>query len=122
MKFYGKLGYHDYEGIALIESEKERLVRGFGPPQRDDSSQISGLIVGGNKVEDAFHEIYFLERACAEAQVAALAGGGPLNLPSEEVRRLTASQFNREESAEIRQLAWKAALSLIEGSGNDYRS
>ena len=31
MKFYGKLGYHDYEGIALIESEKERLVGDLGP-------------------------------------------------------------------------------------------
>ncbi|KWC91812.1 class II aldolase/adducin family protein [Burkholderia cepacia] len=120
MKFYEKLGYHDYEGISLLESERARLVEDLG----HHNAMIlrnHGLIVGGTRVEDAFHEIYFLERAC-QAQVAALAGGSPLNLPSEEVCRLTASQFHREESPEINRLAWRAALSLIEGVGSDYRS
>src|SRR5450830_1991347 len=30
MKFYGKLGYHDYEGIALDLAERERLVANLG--------------------------------------------------------------------------------------------
>ncbi|WP_421019265.1 class II aldolase/adducin family protein, partial [Klebsiella pneumoniae] len=31
LKFYGKLAYHDYEGIALDLGERQRLVRDFGP-------------------------------------------------------------------------------------------
>jgi ribulose-5-phosphate 4-epimerase/fuculose-1-phosphate aldolase len=120
MKFYGKLGYHDYEGIALNPEEKVRLVRDLG----NHNAMIlrnHGLIVGGPTAADAFHEIYFLERAC-QAQVAAMAGGAQLRLPSEEVRLTTAAQFNRDESEEIRNLAWNAALSLIEGAGSDYRT
>lgn len=120
LKFHGKLGYHDYEGIALNPEEKARLVRDLGS-HNAMVLRNHGLIVGGRTAADAFHEIFFLERAC-QAQVAAMAGGSQLRFPPESVRQLTASQFERDESAEIRNLAWNAALGLIEGGPIDYRS
>ena len=39
MKFYGHLAYHGYEGIALDEDERVRLVADLGTPQRDDPAQ-----------------------------------------------------------------------------------
>jgi ribulose-5-phosphate 4-epimerase/fuculose-1-phosphate aldolase len=30
MEFYGRIGYHDYEGIALSFDEQQRLVRDLG--------------------------------------------------------------------------------------------
>lgn len=119
LKFYGKLGYHDYEGIALNPEEKVRLVNDLGP-HKAMILRNHGLLVGGGNVAEAFHEIYFLERAC-QAQVQALSGGVKLRLPPESVRKLAASQFSREESPEIMQMAWKAALQLIESADNDYR-
>jgi ribulose-5-phosphate 4-epimerase/fuculose-1-phosphate aldolase len=80
-----------------------------------------GLLAAGRTVAEAFHEIYFLERAC-QAQVQALAGGSAMRIPSVEVCRLTASQFDRDESAEIMDMAWNAALRLIDDSAFDYRS
>jgi ribulose-5-phosphate 4-epimerase/fuculose-1-phosphate aldolase len=79
------------------------------------------LLAAGATAAEAFHEIYFLERAC-QAQIQALAGGSALRIPPREVCELTASQFAREDSAEIAELAWQAALRLIDDPKSDYRS
>lgn len=120
LKFFEKLGYHDYEGIALNHAERARLVRDLGP-HKAMILRNHGLLAAGSTVAEAFHEIYFLERAC-QAQVQALAGGAALRIPSVDVCRLTASQFDRDESAEIMEMAWHAALRLIDGRVSDYRS
>lgn len=120
LKFYGKLGYHTYEGIALSLDERARLVADLGP-HKAMILRNHGLLVGGNGVAQAFQEIYFLERAC-QAQVQALAGNAKLVWPSEEVCRLTAEQFDRDEAGEIIDLGWKAALSLIEDQRESYCS
>lgn len=119
LKFYGKLGYHDYEGIALDHGERGRLVRDLGN-HKAMILRNHGLLAGGSTAGAAFHEIYFLERAC-QAQIQALSGGSALRIPSDEVCQLTASQFNREDSAEIAELAWRAAIRLIDDPQSDYR-
>ncbi|MBV1831822.1 class II aldolase/adducin family protein [Komagataeibacter sp. AV436] len=120
LKFYGCLSYHAYEGIALRAEEKERLIADLGT----NNAMIlrnHGLLVGGRHVAHAFHEIYFLERAC-QIQIHALAGGRQLSYPPEDVRRRTAEQFQRDEAEEIIQRAWTAALSLIEDEKESYCS
>jgi ribulose-5-phosphate 4-epimerase/fuculose-1-phosphate aldolase len=68
------LGYHDYEGIALVEDEKPRLVRDLG-----DNSFLMlrnhGLLTVGPTIADAFLLLFTFQRTC-EIQVAALAGNG----------------------------------------------
>lgn len=57
------LGYHDYEGVALNEDEKPRLVADLG----DKSSLIlrnHGLLTVGPTVADAFLAMYVLQQAC----------------------------------------------------------
>ena len=121
LKFYGKLAYHTYEGVALHLEERERLVRDLGP-HRAMILRNHGLLAGGRTVAEAFHEIHFLERAC-QAQVQALAGGSELIYPSEAVCRLTASQFTDDEEGQaLMQLAWDAALKLIAHQREDYCS
>ncbi|MCY1547570.1 hypothetical protein D9M68_836370 [compost metagenome] len=80
-----------------------------------------GLLVGGASVARAFHEIHFLERAC-QAQVQALAGGGKLVYPSREVCEHTARQFEGENIGSIIDMAWEAALTLIEDQRDSYCS
>ena len=120
LRFHKRIAYHDYEGIALDLGERERLVHDFGQ-HKAMILRNHGLLAGGATAADAFHEIYFLERAC-QAQIQALAGGTPLRFPPEEVRQRTAAQFNREESPVIARRAWLAALRLIDTSRSDYRS
>ncbi|WP_437883894.1 class II aldolase/adducin family protein [Pseudomonas sp. LRF_L74] len=120
LKFYGKLAYHTYEGIALSLDERERLVADLGT-HRAMILRNHGLLAAGSSVAHAFHEIHFLERAC-QAQIQALSGNSKLVLPSEEVCRLTAQQFDRDEADEIIDMSWRAALSLIENQRESYCS
>jgi len=92
LKFYGHLGYHGYEGIALDLDERAVIVQDLGP-HRALVLRNHGLLAAGRTIPEAFDHIYFLERAC-RAQIAAQAGGGRLVLPPEEVRLRTAAQFN----------------------------
>lgn len=63
------LGYHNYEGIALLDDEKPRLQRDLG----NNFFLIlrnHGLLTVGSTVANAFLAMYTLQRAC-EIQVAA---------------------------------------------------
>ncbi|NCE89185.1 class II aldolase/adducin family protein [Pseudomonas sp. L13] len=120
LKFYGKLAYHQYEGIALHESERDRLVSDLGP-HKAMILRNHGLLTAGSDCAEAFHEVYFLERAC-QAQVLAMGGGAKLSFPCEEVRRLTAAQFADDSSAEIIQRTWSAAKQLILSQQRSYCS
>jgi len=120
LKFYGRLAYHCYEGIALDLDERERLVNDLGQ-HKAMILRNHGLLVGGTSIAEAFHMIYMLERACA-AQVAALSGGQEIVLPPEAVRVHTSEQFCKSETDEHYAIVWDAALRLIEDSKPDYRS
>ena len=67
------LGYHDYEGIALKDDEKPRLVADLG-----NCAHLilrnHGLLTVGATIPDAYLAMYNLQRAC-EVQVEAQAGG-----------------------------------------------
>ncbi len=120
LKFYGRVAYHGYEGIALELDERERLVADLGP-HKAMILRNHGLLVGGTSIAESFHMIYMLERACA-AQVAALAGGAELVYPPEDVCHYTAEQFRAQENDEHYAMVWDAALQLIENDRPDYRS
>ncbi len=120
LKFYGRLAYHGYKGIALDIDLREQLVKDFGE-HKAMVLQNHGLLVGGTSIAEAFHMTYMLERAC-QAQVAAMSGGAELLVPPEEVCRHTAEQFRRQENDEHYAMVWAAALDLIENDRPDYRS
>jgi len=70
------LGYHAYEGIALSDAEKPRLVADLGT----SSALIlrnHGLLTVGETVADAFLWMFNLQRAC-EIQLLAQSGGTEL--------------------------------------------
>ncbi|WP_122901220.1 class II aldolase/adducin family protein [Acinetobacter sp. B51(2017)] len=118
LKFYDQLAYHSYEGIALSTDERERLVADLGN-KRAMILRNHGLLAVGETIARAFHEIYFLERAC-QAQVKALSGGSELYYPEVEVCEKTAQQFASPLIEPILQRAWQAALSLIAEQQEDY--
>lgn len=119
LKFYNRLAYHNYEGIALSTEERERLVRDMGS-HRAMILRNHGLLATGETIQRAFHEIYFLERAC-QAQVKALSSPD-LYYPSSQICEHTAQQFDRPEVDVIINDAWHAALSLIEQQKQEYCS
>ena len=70
------LGYHDYEGVALNEDEKPRLVADLGA-KKHLILRNHGLLTVGRTAAEAFLLMYNLERAC-EIQILAQSGGGEL--------------------------------------------
>lgn len=118
LKFYGKVAYHDFEGIALDLDEQRRLVRDVG----DKNALIlrnHGLITIGHDVATAFKEMFFLERAC-QIQVNATAGGLKLNVPPTEVCEHTAMQFSGDDSF-IQGRDWLALLRLLDRVDPSYK-
>jgi ribulose-5-phosphate 4-epimerase/fuculose-1-phosphate aldolase len=70
---HGDLGYHDYEGVALNDDEKPRLVRDLGP-HKYLMLRNHGLLTLGASVAEAWQAMYLFEAACT-IQVRAQAGG-----------------------------------------------
>ena len=70
------LAYHDYEGLALNEEEKPRLVADLGS-KMFLILRNHGLLTVGQTVADAFMSMFLLERAC-KIQILAQSGGGKL--------------------------------------------
>ena len=71
------LSYHDYEGVALRDDEKPRLVADLGANNNFLMLRNHGLLTLGGTVADAFLSMYLFETVCT-IQVRALAGGGEL--------------------------------------------
>lgn len=70
------LAYHDYEGVALRDEEKPRLVADLGN-NNFLMLRNHGLLTCGRSVPEAFQLMYLFESTCA-IQVRAQAGGGEL--------------------------------------------
>lgn len=90
MLYWGRIAYHAYEGLALLEGEKARLVSDLG----DNNLMIlrnHGTLTVGRTIPEAFIYMFYLDRAC-RMQVAALAGNQPLEMPSAEIQDLAAKQ------------------------------
>ena len=91
MQVFGRVTYHDYEGVALDLDERDRLVRDLGPSNAMILKH-HGLLTTGRTVGEAFLNMYYLEQAC-RIQVAATQGGQKITVPSEKVSEHTAQQF-----------------------------
>lgn len=70
------LGYHGYEGVALNEEEKPRLVNDLGH-NTYLMLRNHGLLTVGKTIADAFLNMYIFEAACT-IQIRAQSGGGEL--------------------------------------------
>ncbi|WP_129141693.1 class II aldolase/adducin family protein [Modicisalibacter coralii] len=114
MEFHGRTAYHDYEGIALDLTERERLVADLG----DKPVMVlrnHGMLVCGRTVGEAFRRMYNLERSC-QAQLAAMATGMPIRRPSDALAEHTARQYegwDADHGATERDPEWDAYLRLL---------
>ena len=107
--FYGQVGYHDFEGIAFDREEQVRLVADLGA-RRAMILRNHGLLTVGRSVGEAFSLMYNLEQAC-RIQLAALASGRPIRLPSKEVCERTARQYETDPDGAA-ELEWLALRRL----------
>jgi ribulose-5-phosphate 4-epimerase/fuculose-1-phosphate aldolase len=113
------LGYHDYEGVALHEGEKPRLVRDLG-----DKSFLMlrnhGILTVGATIPDAFLLMYLFESACT-IQIRAQSTHGELITVDPKIvagATMMAKQVTRSAGGG---LAWPGLLRKLDRIDRSYR-
>ncbi|MCX7890811.1 MAG: class II aldolase/adducin family protein [Burkholderiales bacterium] len=113
------LAYHDYEGLALVEDEKPRLVRDLGD-KRFLMLRNHGLLTVGRTVAEAFVAMYFFEKTC-EMQVRALAGGARVRRIPAPILAGAPAQWEQVTHGSGGDLAWPALLRRLDRESPGYR-
>jgi len=114
------LAYHDYEGLALNEDEKPRLVRDLGN-KRFLMLRNHGLLTVGRSVAEAFVAMYFFEAACM-IQVRALAGGQRLRRIGDSIVGGVQLQWDQLTRGAGGDLAWPALLRKLDRTDSSFRT
>ena len=116
---YASLAYHDYEGIALNEDEKPRLVADLG----DKNFLIlrnHGLLTVGTTIPEAFLFMYALETAC-QTQLAAMGGGAELIRVNDAIVKGIMAQVDIVLKGVGAELAWPAILRKLDRQDPSFR-
>jgi ribulose-5-phosphate 4-epimerase/fuculose-1-phosphate aldolase len=117
--FFGKIGYHDYEGPAVDFDEQKRLVRDLS----DSAAMIlrnHGLLTAGGTVCEAFVVMHWLEKAC-QAQLQAMACNTELNYPDPRTIAVTNERYKPGQRRKITELEWPAMLRMLDRRDASYR-
>jgi ribulose-5-phosphate 4-epimerase/fuculose-1-phosphate aldolase len=114
------LAYHDYEGVALRDDEKPRLVRDLG-----DKNYLMlrnhGLLTLGPTVADAFMAMYFFETTC-NMQVRAMAGGSELTRVEPQIIATAIQQAAQATKGQGAQLVWPGLLRRLDRKDPSYKT
>ena len=113
LQYYGQIGYHDYEGIALDLEERERIVEALG----DNIALIlrnHGLLTVGATAGQMFSNMFYLNRAC-EIQESTLAMGRPLRAIDDTIIKRVSEQFSQMayDDGDVA-LEWDAQMRLAD--------
>ena len=113
------LAYHDYEGLALNEEEKPRLVSDLGN-KNYMILRNHGLLTLGPSAAEAFLSMFILERAC-KIQILSQSGGAELVSVADPILDRVAMQLNVVTVGQGAQLAWPGLLRKLDRMDQSYR-
>jgi len=119
MSFFGKVAYHDYEGVVLDADERVHIVRNLGE-RKVMILRNHGLLVCGDTIPDAFDQMFYLERAC-QIQLAAQASGQALIEADDAVAARVAAQFDRP-GRPSKDKHWPPLLRMLERVNPAYKA
>lgn len=93
LQFYGRVAYHDFEGIALDLEERRRITKDLGA-HPVLFLRNHGLLTVGESAAQMFSNMFYLNRAC-EIQESVLSMGAPLKPVDETVARRVTGQYDQ---------------------------
>ena len=124
---WGKVAYHDFEGVAVEIGERERIVADLG----DCDVMIMrnhGLLAVGQTIGQAFNNIYRLERAC-ETQLLAMACNAEISMPPQAVIARSNAQLTVQPSPDAKgknrphgSLEWPALKRMLDRRDPSYKT
>ncbi len=114
------IAYHDFEGLAVRDDEKERLVADMG-----DKNALMlrnhGTLTAGKSIAQAFELMYFLEKAC-KIQILTQTAGAEIQHPSEESIQNTVNDLQAVAGANGADLlVWPALLRKLDRMDSSFR-
>jgi ribulose-5-phosphate 4-epimerase/fuculose-1-phosphate aldolase len=113
------LGYHGYEGVALRDDEKPRLVQDLGS-NTFLMLRNHGLLTVGATIADAFLAMYLFETTCA-IQLRAQSGGGELVQVDPRIVATAQQQAAQVTKNLGGQLAWPGLLRKLDRIDASFR-
>lgn len=113
------IGYHDYEGVALEEEEKARLIDDLGG-NVFLLLRNHGMLTVGRTIAEAFLAMYTFEASC-RIQVKAQAGGGELLYIPEQIVAGARAQQDRVTLGMGGALVWPALLRKLDRIDPSFR-
>ncbi len=116
---FATLSYHDYEGIALNEEEKPRLVADLGS-NHFLILRNHGLLTVGATIPDAFLYMYALETAC-QTQLMAQSSGAELTLIKPAIVSGIKAQIEAVLKGMGGDLAWPGLLRKLDRRDSSFR-
>ena len=111
--------YHDYEGVALYEEEKERMAKNLGKSSKAMILRNHGVLALGETVREAFEIMYYLDCAC-QIQVDAVAGGMHNVQLMSDAAADSATKSLQREGRPATHKDWPALLRMLERKGIKY--
>lgn len=114
------LAYHDYEGLAVHDDERDRLKADLGT-NKYMILRNHGLLTVGRSVQDAFLAMYFLEMGC-QIQISAQAGGTLSPVPQKVLDGVTTAVRVQESKGSAADLTWPALLRRLDRLNPGYDS
>ncbi|MDM0045848.1 class II aldolase/adducin family protein [Variovorax dokdonensis] len=112
------LGYHDYEGVALRDDEKPRLVADLGH-KTFLMLRNHGLLTVGKSVPEAFLSMYTFENTC-RIQIDAQAGGELVHVDPRILQGL-AEVMKTVTAGQGAGIAWPALLRKLDRVDPSYK-
>lgn len=121
LQFYGRLGVHEYEGIALDLDERQRIIKDLGR-FCGVILRNHGLLTVGRTVAEAFSLMFYLNLAC-EVQVATLSMGTELITPPKAVCERVGAQYDQMafDDGDL-ELEWNAHIRMLDALDPSYRT
>ena len=117
---FARIGYHDYQGVALDLAEQESLLADLG----EANALIlrnHGLLTVGRTIGEAFNAMHRLELSC-RAQLAALACNAKLNRVPDAVVQATWNNYQPGTRRPYGVLEWPALLRQMDRLDPGYRT
>ncbi len=115
-----KIGYHDFEGVVLIDAEKLTLVRDLG---QGDALMLRnhGALTVGHSVGEAFNWMHRIELAC-HSQLAAMACNTAFVEVPQAALESTWANYQRGTRRPYGLMEWPALLRKLDRLDPSYRS
>jgi ribulose-5-phosphate 4-epimerase/fuculose-1-phosphate aldolase len=113
------LAYHDFEGVALRDDEKPRLITDLGD-KYFLMLRSHGLITVADTIQEAFLRMYMFETACT-IQVRAQSGGSGLIPIDSQIIEDAPAQIQQATRSAGGALAWPGLLRKMDRLDPSYR-